>query len=87
MMWVLSLLETIKTEQRFRALLTVDVFLYKAISRVDSRPKLERYLKRFCRRLVCCEYFLNLTPVASPCPDDCKADRKFQFKLLWFHAA
>ncbi|CAB3989515.1 MBT domain-containing 1-like isoform X1 [Paramuricea clavata] len=45
-----------------------------AISRVDSRPKLERYLKRFCRRLVCCEYFLSLTSVAGPCPDDCKAD-------------
>ncbi len=56
------------------------LFFFQAISRVDSRPKLERYLKRFCRRLVCCEYFLSLTPVPSPCPDDCKADRKFEFK-------
>ncbi|XP_048575342.1 uncharacterized protein LOC116616629 isoform X2 [Nematostella vectensis] len=50
--------------------------LKKAISRVDSRPKLERYLKRFCRRLICCEYFLSLKPVGSPCPDQCKADEQ-----------
>lgn len=46
----------------------------KAISRVDSRPKLERYLKRFCRRLICCEFFLSLKPVPTPCPDQCQAD-------------
>lgn len=48
--------------------------LKKAISRVDSRPKLERYLKRFCRRLICCEFFLSLKPVPTPCPDQCQAD-------------
>ncbi|XP_022780251.1 uncharacterized protein LOC111321587 isoform X1 [Stylophora pistillata] len=48
--------------------------LKKAISRVDSRPKLERYLKRFCRRLICCEFFLSLKPVPTPCPDRCQAD-------------
>lgn len=49
-------------------------FYQQAISRVDSRPKLERYLKRFCRRLICCEFFLSLKPVPTPCPDQCQAD-------------
>lgn len=50
------------------------LFYQQAISRVDSRPKLERYLKRFCRRLICCEFFLSLKPVPTPCPDRCQAD-------------
>ena len=51
------------------------IYCYQqAISRVDSRPKLERYLKRFCRRLICCEFFLSLKPVPTPCPDRCQAD-------------
>lgn len=50
------------------------LFHQQAISRVDSRPKLERYLKRFCRRLICCEFFLSLKPVPTPCPDRCQAD-------------
>ena len=53
----------------------------QAISRVDSRPKLERYLKRFCRRLICCEFFLSLKPVPTPCPDQCQADGKYSSAL------
>ncbi|KAJ7388245.1 hypothetical protein OS493_038990 [Desmophyllum pertusum] len=39
------------------------------------RPKLERYLKRFCRRThLVGEFFLSLKPVPTPCPDQCQAD-------------
>ena len=57
-------------------LIVLKISYQQAISRVDSRPKLERYLKRFCRRLICCEFFLSLKPVPTPCPDQCQADGK-----------
>lgn len=64
------------TRDRPLEILSFECFYQQAISRVDSRPKLERYLKRFCRRLICCEYFLSLKPVPTPCPDQCQADGK-----------
>eukprot|EP00795_Rhopilema_esculentum_P009517 gene9517-17256_t len=46
--------------------------LKKGLCRFDTKVRASRLLKRLCKKLKSCEYFLSFDPTKEPCPLDCR---------------
>lgn len=52
---------------------------FQGLFRFDTKVRASRLLKRLCKRLKSCEYFLSFDPPNGPCPFDCQNSGKLFF--------